>query len=145
MIGARSAVDDTSRSTIGHVETTSLGPLEQRVMAHLWRHGPATVRDVVAGINDASERKLAYTTVLTILVRLDEKGYVDRTKEGRQFRYAAAVSEAEIGSAIGRRELQRLIDRHGAESLAAFAEDLVGADAELTARLRALAAERGGE
>ncbi len=123
------------------METTSLGPLEQRVMRHLWRAGPATVGEVLGAINAVGERRLAYTTVMTILVRLDEKGYVSRTREGRQFRYAAAFPEDELAAEIGRRELRRLIDRHGADSLAGFAADLVGTDADLTTRLRAIASE----
>lgn len=123
------------------METASLGPLEQRVMAHLWHVGPATVGEVLDALNGAAKRKLAYTTVMTILVRLDGKGYVSRTREGRHFRYAAAFPEDALGAEIGRRDLRRLIERHGADSLAGFAADLVGADADLTTRLRTLADE----
>lgn len=112
-------------------------------MRHLWKAGPATVGEVLEAINAGGARRLAYTTVMTILVRLADKGYVSRVREGRQFRYAAAFPEDQLAAEIGRRELRRLIDRHGAESLAGFAADLVGADADLTARLRAIAAERG--
>jgi len=125
------------------METTPLGPLEQRVMRHLWKAGPATVGEVLDAINAGGARRLAYTTVMTILVRLADKGYVNRVREGRQFRYAAAFPEDQLAAEIGRRELRRLIDRHGAESLAGFAADLVGADADLTARLRAIAGESG--
>jgi predicted transcriptional regulator len=123
------------------METTSLGPLEQRVMAHLWHVGPATVGEVLDALNAATKRKLAYTTVMTILVRLGEKDYVTRTRENRHFRYAAAFAEDDLGAEIGRRELRRLIERHGAGTLAGFAADLVGPDANLAARLRALADE----
>jgi predicted transcriptional regulator len=126
------------------MEATPLGPLEQRVMTHLWHVGPATVGDVLDALNEAAGRKLAYTTVMTILVRLDEKGFVGRTLEGRHFRYAAVFPEEELAAEIGRRELRRLIERHGAESLAGFAADLVGADARLTERLRAIADESTG-
>jgi BlaI family transcriptional regulator, penicillinase repressor len=121
------------------MEATPLGPLEQRVMAHLWHVGPATVGEVRDALNSAAQRQLAYTTVMTILVRLGEKGYVNRTRERRQFRYAAAFAEDALGAEIGRRELRRLIERHGADTLAGFAADLAGPDADLAARLRALA------
>ena len=123
------------------METKSLGPLEQRVMAHLWHLGPATVGEVLEALNAATKRQLAYTTVLTILVRLGEKGYVNRTREGRLYRYAAAFPEDALAAEIGRRELRRLIERHGVVTLAGFAADLVGADAALAVRLRALANE----
>lgn len=118
-----------------------LGPLEQRVMAHLWRAGPATVGEVLDALNGPAKRKLAYTTVMTILVRLAEKGYATRTREHRHFRYAAAFAEDALGAEIGRRELRRLLERHGANTLAGFAADLVGSDADLATRLRALADE----
>ena len=105
-------------------------------MTHLWRVGPATVGDVLAALNAASDRALAYTTILTILVRLDEKGFVTRVREARHFRYAAALAEDALSAEIGRRELRRLIDRHGAATLADFAADLVGNDADLATRLR---------
>ena len=111
-------------------------------MTHLWRVGPSTVGEVLSALNAASDRRSAYTTILTILVRLDEKGYVSRAREGRQFRYAADFAEDELGAAIGRRELRRLIERHGADTLAGFAADLVGSDADLAARLQTLAGER---
>ena len=121
------------------MDATALGPLEQRVMGHLWRVGPATVGEVLDALNGASQSALAYTTIMTILVRLEEKSYVRRTREGRHFRYSAAFAEDELGAAIGRRELQRLIERHGADNLAGFAADLVGTDADLALSLQALA------
>lgn len=111
-------------------------------MTHLWRVGPSTVGEVLGALNADSDRASAYTTILTILVRLDEKGYVTRAREGRQFRYAAAFAEDQLGAAIGRRELRRLIERHGADTLAGFAADLVGSDADLVTRLQTLAGER---
>jgi len=108
-------------------------------MAHLWTVGPATVGEVLEALNRGSKRPLAYTTLMTILVRLHDKGFVTRTREARHFRYAAAFPEDALPAEIGRRELQRLIDRHGAGTLAGFAADLVGPDAELAGRLRALA------
>ncbi len=110
-------------------------------MAHLWGVGSASVGEVRDALNLASGRSLAYTTVMTILVRLHEKGFVSRVREGRHFRYAAAFAEDSLGAEIGRRELRRLIERHGADTLASFAADLVGPDADLAAHLRALADE----
>lgn len=113
-------------------------------MDRLWRAGPGTVGEVRDALTNAGKRELAYTTILTILLRLHEKGYVTRTKEGRHFRYAAAFEERELAAEVGRRELRRLIERHGAASLAGFARDLAGVDSELVKQLRALA-ERDGE
>lgn len=142
---SRQGVRIGSGSTIGQMARPPLGPLERRVLEHLWRVGPASVGEALEAVRETSGRPLAYTTVLTILVRLHDKGYVSRTREGRGFRYAAAFPENALASEVGRRDLQRLIDRHGAKTLAGFAADLVGADADLTARLHKLAAERSDE
>ena len=113
-------------------------------MDRLWRRGPATVAEVRDSLA-AEKYDVAYTTVLTVLVRLHEKAFVTRTKEARHFRYAAAFGESELAAEAGRRDLRRLIERHGAASLAGFASDLVGADSDLVAALRELAERKPGE
>lgn len=107
-------------------------------MERLWGDGPSSVAEVRDALA-AAGHDVAYTTILTILLRLYEKGFVTRIKEGRQFRYAPAFEASELPAEAGRRELRRLIERHGAASLAGFARDLVGADSDLVAGLRELA------
>ena len=124
--------------------TDYLGPLERRVMTALWNDGPYSVAQVAESLNSASERKLAYTTVMTILVRLHEKGYVTRQASGRSYVYAAAMDEASLTASVGRRELSRLIQRYGAASVAQFAEDLTAADSDLAVRIRDLGPDEGG-
>jgi predicted transcriptional regulator len=121
------------------VEVGVLGPLERRVMSQLWQVGPSSVAEVLAALNDGSSPPLAYTTVMTTLARLFGKHYVSRTKDGRGFRYVAAVDEAALPSAAGKRELQQLIERYGPANVAAFAADLAAAHPELVRRLRELA------
>src|SRR5687768_16387524 len=65
----------------------SLTDRETDLMEVLWERGPSTVAEV----RDALSDDLAYTTVLTILRTLEEKGYVDHREEGRAHRYAATV------------------------------------------------------
>ncbi|MEO8063475.1 MAG: BlaI/MecI/CopY family transcriptional regulator [Pseudomonadota bacterium] len=62
---------------------------EADVMQVLWDHGPSVVNEVKEKLQD----ELAYTTVLTILRTLEQKGYVQHEEEGRVHRYAAAVKE----------------------------------------------------
>jgi predicted transcriptional regulator len=62
---------------------------EADVMQVLWEHGPSVVNEVKEKLHD----ELAYTTVLTILRTLEQKGYVKHEEEGRVHRYAAAVKE----------------------------------------------------
>lgn len=118
-----------------------LGPLERRVMRQLWAHGAQTVAEVRETLNDAAERKLAYTTVMTILVRLHHKGYVQRRGTSQRYTYVAAMDEAGLTAAIGQHELSRLIERYGATELARFAQNL-DLDADLAQRLSALSQEK---
>lgn len=68
-----------------------LGQLEAVVMHRLWDWArPASVREVVADLQE--EREIAYTTVMTVLDNLHRKGLVSRAKDGRAFRYTAAMS-----------------------------------------------------
>ena len=62
---------------------------EADVMQVLWEHGPSVVNEVKEKLAD----DLAYTTVLTILRTLEQKGYVKHEEEGRVHRYFAAVRE----------------------------------------------------
>jgi predicted transcriptional regulator len=74
-------------------------PRELAVMSVLWRLGSATVTDV----RDALEEDLAYTSILSALQTLEEKGYVRHEAEGRAYRYFATVeAESAGGSALAR-------------------------------------------
>ena len=74
-------------------------PRELEVMSVLWRLGSATVTDVRAALDD----DLAYTTVLSLLQILEEKGYVRHEADGRAYRYFPMVeAERAGGSALAR-------------------------------------------
>ncbi|CUU60478.1 Predicted transcriptional regulator [Parafrankia irregularis] len=77
-----------------------LGDLERSVMDVLWSaEGWLTARNVAARLHH--ERDLAYTTVLTVLERLERKGFVRRQRAARAHRYAAADSrEAVVAEAM---------------------------------------------
>src|SRR5690349_1303104 len=69
-----------------------LGPLEDELLRALWTRGDATVRELI----DNSAVDGAYTTIMTTLDRLYKKGLLERTAEGRAFRYRPKQSEAEL-------------------------------------------------
>lgn len=72
-----------------------LGDLERSVMRVLWDSGePMSVRQVHGVL--ATERDLAYTTVMTVLVRLVDKGMAERELDGRAWHYRAARSSEEL-------------------------------------------------
>ena len=71
---------------------------ELDVMAVLWERGKATVAEV----RDALEDQLAYTTVLTVLRTLEEKGHVGHEEAGKAYRYFPLVERQAAGSsAVG--------------------------------------------
>lgn len=72
---------------------------ELDVMNVLWEIGPATVQEVRERLADP----LAYTTVLTVLRILEEKGHVRHHEEGRAYRYEPLVERSQAAqSALGR-------------------------------------------
>jgi BlaI family penicillinase repressor len=74
-------------------------PRELEVMSILWRLGSATVSEVKEQLDEA----LAYTSVLSALQTLEEKGYVRHEPEGRAYRYFPVVeAERAGGSALAR-------------------------------------------
>ncbi len=84
---------------------SQLGELETEVMSIVWERGRATVQDV----KDALEprRALAYTTVMTVMSRLAEKGVLKREKEGRAYYYTPATSQEKVAGSL----LQGLVRR----------------------------------
>ena len=76
---------------------------ELDVMAVLWREGSGTVAEV----RDALDDSFAYTTVLTVLRTLEEKGFVTHLAEGKAHRYLPAVTPA----IAGRSALSRVLDK----------------------------------
>lgn len=66
-----------------------LTPLELDIMKAAWHRSPITVREVQTAIRPG--RQLAYTTVMTIMDRLYQKGFLVRTLQGRAHHYEPAI------------------------------------------------------
>jgi predicted transcriptional regulator len=87
---------------------------------------------------------LAYTTVMTVLARLHDKGLVQRERRGRGYDYTASFDEAGLVEHLGRREVQDLLERYGEVALAQFAAAIDRADEQLVRRLREVAGDHDG-
>lgn len=84
------------------------GSLEADVLAQLWASPEgATPGEVLRGLGT----DLAYTTVMTILLRLWKKGLVERERRGRAFAYRALVTEADLAANRMRDAFQQVSDR----------------------------------
>ncbi|MGA2134129.1 MAG: BlaI/MecI/CopY family transcriptional regulator [Bryobacteraceae bacterium] len=105
-------------------------PLELLCLSALWSIGRANVREVRQFV--APSRALAYTTVMTVLDRLERRGIVSRTKQGRAFVYAPIVSR----DAMRRLALKEFLDSYfesSQDQLLRFLKDEVPAVLPMTA------------
>ena len=108
-------------------------------MDEIWRLGEGTVRDVLAALNDRSERQRAYTTVMTVMSRLDAKGVLERRREGRHDVYRAALGRDAYFQARAQAEVGALVDTYGDLALVHFARHMQGLDPKRRDQLRRLA------
>jgi predicted transcriptional regulator len=116
--------------------------LERLVMEEIWTQGEATVRSVRDALNaETSQPERAYTTVLTILQRLDAKGLVRRSRNGKTDVYSAALPRTEYLGARADAEVSELLDQYGELALVQFARRMAALDPERRAALQRLAGE----
>ncbi len=73
-----------------------LGSLQQAVMDVLWSKGEATVEEVRSALS--GRRRPAYTTVLSVLQKLEKSSWVRHRSEGRAYLYTAARSREQAGA-----------------------------------------------
>ena len=115
------------------------GELEAAIMSALWdRPEPASVREVLSDLRP--ERDLAYNTVLTVVDNLYKKGWLDRTRDGRAFRYRPVTTRADYGVRLMRDAMAESGDPAG--SLVNFVRQLN--DTESAALRDALTAYENG-
>lgn len=84
-----------------------LTALQLALMQVLWSREEASVADVQRAMKG---RRLALTTVATLLVRLEQRGLVEHRAEGRQYLYRARVSPADVRETVTREVLRNLFD-----------------------------------
>ncbi|MQA74320.1 MAG: BlaI/MecI/CopY family transcriptional regulator [Solirubrobacterales bacterium] len=117
-----------------------LHELEALVMEEVWNPGQATVRDVLTKLN-RGERQRAYTTVMTIMARLDEKGLLSRERQGKTDVYKPVMSRDAYRSARAQAEVAALVSEFGDVALAQFAARVGELDGKRLRELRKLAAD----
>jgi BlaI family transcriptional regulator, penicillinase repressor len=84
----------------------TLGDLQHAIMAILWERGEATVADVHDALH--ASRRLAPTTIATMLRKMEEKGVVAHRVDGRQFVYHPVVSQVAVRRSMVRELVERL-------------------------------------
>ena len=112
-----------------------LGELQAEVMATFWEKSDGTVRDVVEQLNGRRRKKLAYTTVLTLVSRLWARGLLAREPEGRGFRYRPAKSRDELLADLSDELIDRLFSDFGEIAVARLGTKLDALDNERQQKL----------
>jgi predicted transcriptional regulator len=85
-----------------------LGPLETEIMQILWEDERSTVKKVHRRLSQ--QRDIAYTTVMTTMSRLSEKGVLTRHREGLAYVYAPAITEEDFVQMVVRQVLDGLLN-----------------------------------
>ena len=116
----------------------ALHELEAEVMEEMWRRETATVRDVLESLNRGAKQR-AYTTVMTIMRRLDDKRLLKRRREGKTDVYSVTIGRDDYLNARAEAEVRGLVDEFGDVALAHFARQMASLDPERARQLRRLA------
>jgi len=116
-----------------------LGELQLAVMEVVWERQPISVSEVLNALN--AQRDLAYTTVMTIMSRLAEKGWLVLEKRGRAYFYQAARSREEAEAAAVGEVVRALLEDFGEVAIAQFVKELDEIDPQQLSRLAELARE----
>jgi len=116
-----------------------LGQLEAAIMQIIWPQDEVTVRSVWQALQPT--RPLAYTTVMTVMGRLAQKGILAAHKQGKTYHYKAAASPQQFVEQQAQRAVQNIIDNFGEVAIAQFLRALDSVDAERLAALRQLVKE----
>jgi predicted transcriptional regulator len=112
-----------------------LHELESEVMQALWEHPVSSVRQIMESVNARAARPRAYTTYMTIMTRLEGKGLLERTREGRTDFYLPRYTRSEYTDLRAQAEVDSLVDEFGEVALGHFARQMAQMDPQ---RRRAL-------
>lgn len=112
-------------------------------MSTAWKaDGPLVVRDVVDALGPP---RPAYTTVMTIMSRLADKGLLRRRAAGKAYLYEPRFTEEQFLARTAQRSVRKLVEDFGELALAQFAEELNRAKPSAKERLRKLASPQTPE
>jgi BlaI family penicillinase repressor len=89
-------------------KTSTLTPQELAIMKVVWQRDQATVRDVYETLRE--RRQVAYTTVMTMMKILDDKGYLKKSREDRAYVYRPSRPRQQVVGAMVRDFVDRVFD-----------------------------------
>lgn len=141
-------MEERAQTNLVKDETTTvlsnlLGSLELEVMEFMWQAGEATVRQVGEVIS--RERPIAYTTVMTVMGHLVDKGLLSRSPEGKRYRYRVVQGKNEFLYQASQRMIRTLVEDFGDLAVAGFLGEISKVEPDRLERLRRLARGTRGE
>lgn len=123
-----------------HTLAEVLGPLEAEVMEVVWQLDEVTVRDVHKSLK--SKRTIAYTTVMTTLGRLTDKGLLRRVEGQPAHHYSPLVSREEYATSTVKSVVDWLVGHFPDPAVAYLVDKVREEDEEVIDRLRMAIEER---
>ena len=93
---------------MGKPRIQRLGDLQLRILKVLWKHREVSVAEVQAALRDHAE--LAYTTVATMLRKMETRGLVAHRAEGRSFIYRARVAAQDVTQSMSDHLMERMFE-----------------------------------
>lgn len=117
-----------------HTLSEVLGPLESEIMDVVWNLDVVTVRDVHGSLSE--RRDIAYTTVMTTLGRLADKGFLRRIQDQPAHRYTAVVTREQYAKTTVKSVVDWLVDHFPDPAVAYFVDKVENEDEEVIDRLK---------
>lgn len=117
-----------------------LGELESEIMEVVW-HSPNSISVRYVTEKLQHKRKIAYTTVMTIMGRLVQKNLLKRATSGKAYTYQSAYSKDKFLTRITRQIIRNFISSFGESAIAHFAEEVDKLSPEKQKELRKLLKE----
>ncbi|PSN19464.1 CopY family transcriptional regulator [filamentous cyanobacterium CCP5] len=108
----------------------SLGPLEREILSIIWQQGPTTARAIHEQILEDPDRELAYGSVMTVLQRLRQKGWVGRDRHrssehnSKAYYWSATVTRDQATQLQAHERLRSFLSVSNPDVVAAFADSL---------------------
>lgn len=118
----------------------ALGELESKVMDRLWKAPESSVKEIWEDLS--RERTLAYTTIMTTMDRLYQKGLLQRVKSGKAFLYAPRFSRQEFEEFLTEEVLRGLAGATSESLMSAFLDLLAERDPACLDRLEEMIRQR---
>ncbi|MEW6243748.1 MAG: BlaI/MecI/CopY family transcriptional regulator [Bacillota bacterium] len=120
-----------------------LGDLEACVMEIVWQMGECSVRDVYERL--PLDKELAYTTVMTVMSRLSDKGLLIRRPKGKAYIYAPAMGREQYLEKVVGEVMDSLLLTHRDKVISHFLDRLGEADEKTLAELEEIIRKKRGQ